>query len=504
MPDSSPGRNTMSLVALLKAVHCRSTHHYFAIDALQRLRTPKSKQLGQMLLKYYEEYLDGAKAPDNRFRDFQNHVLHVQDNFWGGAIRESKEWAETAQKHLKGRRWKKAAFAIGVLSHYVTDPMMPLHTEQSADEGIVHRPLEWNVCKAYPALNARLDEATGSRSTQPDRPLASGSGQDWLTQVVADGATFANQYYHPMIKEHLALCKTGKSPVLNTNLEDMLLTIFDYTLFAWAGVLEHIADDCEADLPDFSLTLTTLLASIDVPFAWIVRRVGDATERRAVEKLLREYQTTGKVQDNQPRECRVVTQERLADRKGFRFGNPSLVKSKKAKVPEPVKPTEISVASPQRADSEQVFTEVISQRSARVNLDSPLVDAPSIGPRTASRFEKLAIHTIREFLKADVQEMQRQLDTSWIREQTLIDWQDQARLVCLVPALCGYKSQLLVGVGVRTRSQLAVSSESELHARIVALAETSEGKRILRSAKIPDTKEIQTWITSAARERAAA
>ncbi len=49
------------LVPILRAAHCRSTHHFFAIDALERIAHPKGIQLRDNLLKHYREYLTGRK-----------------------------------------------------------------------------------------------------------------------------------------------------------------------------------------------------------------------------------------------------------------------------------------------------------------------------------------------------------------------------------------------------------------------------------------------------------
>ncbi len=75
-----------------------------------------------------------------------------------------------------------------------------------------------------------------------------------------------------------------------------------------------------------------------------------------------------------------------------------------------------------------------------MSFESPLVDAPSIGPKTAKRFAEIGIHNIDDFLSADANEMAQQLNTSWIKPELIEDWQDQAQLVCEVPALCGYKA----------------------------------------------------------------
>lgn len=60
---------------------------------------------------------------------------------------------------------------------------------------------------------------------------------------------------------------------------------------------------------------------------------------------------------------------------------------------------------------------------ARVNLESELADAPSIGPKTAMRFQQIGITKIGQFLAADVQQMADQLNTSWIKPELLADWQ---------------------------------------------------------------------------------
>ena len=39
------------LVPILRAAHCRSTHHFFAIDALERIGTERGKRLAELLLK---------------------------------------------------------------------------------------------------------------------------------------------------------------------------------------------------------------------------------------------------------------------------------------------------------------------------------------------------------------------------------------------------------------------------------------------------------------------
>ena len=119
------------LVTILQAAHCRSTHQYFVLDALPLLASQRGQLLGRILLKHHDQYLIGSKDPDKKFRDFRNHVVHVQDGYWGGAMKKAEIWYRNLLEDLDAKRWSEAAYSAGVLSHYFTDPFMPFHTGQS-------------------------------------------------------------------------------------------------------------------------------------------------------------------------------------------------------------------------------------------------------------------------------------------------------------------------------------------------------------------------------------
>src|SRR5262245_59529730 len=71
---------TRSMALLFRVIFstaCSSTHHKLALDALRHLRGPETEAWTNLFLKHYETYLEGSKAPDNTFKDFKNHVLHV-------------------------------------------------------------------------------------------------------------------------------------------------------------------------------------------------------------------------------------------------------------------------------------------------------------------------------------------------------------------------------------------------------------------------------------------
>ena len=78
--------------------------------------------------------------------------LHVQDNYWGGAVKTAQLWYKLTVDALKLGDWKEAAYSAGVLSHYVSDPFMPFHTGQTEAEGKVHRACEWSIAQSYVEL----------------------------------------------------------------------------------------------------------------------------------------------------------------------------------------------------------------------------------------------------------------------------------------------------------------------------------------------------------------
>ena len=104
----------------------------------------RTRAVERSVLHHHGEYLAGSEAPDERFKDFRNHVLHVAENGWGGP-QEACRWYGRLVDACRRREWAEAAFAAGVLSHYFSDPFMPLHTAQRrrhegpSRDGMEHR-----------------------------------------------------------------------------------------------------------------------------------------------------------------------------------------------------------------------------------------------------------------------------------------------------------------------------------------------------------------------------
>jgi len=293
------------LLSILRAAHCRSTHHFFAVDALPLVTTDAGQRLTKTLLRYHDAYLRGAKDPDTRFRDFQNHVVHVTDGYWGGAPRVAHQWYDRLQKYLRAKRWSDAAHAAGVLSHYFTDPIMPLHTQQSNREKVLHRPIEWSVTKSYSTIMKMWDrERMKIVFEMSDQP-------GWLGEAILHGARHANQYYFPLIDTYdLGRGRRKPQEGLSLIARQALAELFGLAVTGWARVIERAAADAESatgqPLPSPSAPLAMILATARVPMRLWIRNLDHGHERRAVEALIDEFQRTGEVKQNLSNEVDIV------------------------------------------------------------------------------------------------------------------------------------------------------------------------------------------------------
>ncbi len=136
-----------------------------------------------------------------------------------------------------------------------------------------------------------------------------------------------------------------------------------------------------------------------------------------------------------------------------------------------------------------------------LHRESPVVDAPSIGPRMAGRLEPLSIYTVNDLLNADPSHVAAELDHSKIDEAVVRAWQQQAELVCRVPMLRGHDAQILVASGVTSPEELANCEAHSLFRKVDPISNSREGKRILRGGSIPDIAEVTEWIGYAAQHR---
>lgn len=632
------------LERVIVAHRCRSTHHHIAIDALGRMTGEDAGRWRDLLLLKHEDLLAGAKAPDEVFKDFHNHVLHVSEGEWGGARGKATEWYAEAVAELKAKRWDRAAYALGVLSHYYADPVQPFHTGQTEEEGAIHRALEWSVAKSRDTIMQRIAE-TG----YPDVPAGDGIG--FVSDMVRAGAERSHPHYQTLI-DHYNLEAGVKNPP--AGLDETLIEIFaDLIAYATQGLavlFSRAIAEAGVAAPKVHLSLPGYLATLDIPVRWITKNLADGADRRTVEKMHAEFEKTGKVIKTLPEDdkairklhARQVLRVALKDLDAKPLGplgtkhepreltedetvtakaeEPKKLKAEKpAKaekapkkkikdktepalvvaepqvdatedeavaaetLPEPVEAKPVTIARPMEItdedegddayaetevwtepddveasaeeedeleiededadaltqeeleeeerlrleaeleaelqaeieaelaleEAEEIEAEAIAEqetagepddshwRIGQLNPDSPVVEAPSIGRKTAERLAEIGIFTVGDLLEADTEVAAELLDVPYITEDTLIDWQDQAELMMTVPGLRTHDAQVLVGAGIRSVDELANASARDIFIAAIDFLSTPEGDRIVRDEEELEEDEIEAWIDMA-------
>jgi Zinc dependent phospholipase C len=284
---------SLLLSVVFKSV-CHSTHHRLAVDALRHLRCPEAERWCDLFLHYRDEYLAGSTAPDERFQDFRNHVVHVAEGNWGGAPQESRRWYGRLVDGLRRREWAEAVFAAGALSHYFSDPFMPLHTARSEEDTKVHRPLEWCIRKSYGRLQQIIERDHGGYP-QLETPRS----DEWLERMVLTGAELAHEHYDAVL-QHFDLARATRDPLagMDQECQDRIAQCLSHAVIGLARVLERAVAEAEVESLHVETTLQGFVAALGAPLRSVSHHLRDLSERMAIEAILDESLRSGKVVKN--------------------------------------------------------------------------------------------------------------------------------------------------------------------------------------------------------------
>lgn len=294
------------LFRVIYAAHAKGTHHKLALDALHHLDGEHAEDWRRLLLKHADVLMLGAKAPDDEFKDFVNHVLHPRDGFWGGAPAKARSWYGHLVTALRQRDWSTASYAAGVLSHYVTDPIHPFHTGQSEAENNIHRAVEWSINRAYDGLRT---EALG---LAPAPEIVVAEADNWLEVLVCDGASESNRHYKRLIAHYdinrgVVDPPSGLDPIARRLVGGLILL----ASAIFGRVLQKAIDEAGVPPPKVDLTLATVMATIKIPLKQLEKRLADSADRQQVQAMYDELRATGRVEANLPKDDRMV-RERYA------------------------------------------------------------------------------------------------------------------------------------------------------------------------------------------------
>ena len=163
---------------------------------------------------------------------------------------------------------------------------------------------------------------------------------------------------------------------------------------------------------------------------------------------------------------------------------------------------EFSQASraPRNVSSRRTFSGTTANEGAAthwkfyLDVASPIVDAPSIGPKMAERLVPFNIATVGDLVAVQAETVANHLADRAVSAETVKKWQQQSLLVCRVPNLRGHDAQLIVGCGLNSAEQLAASDPVDLFNKVICFASSKLGIRILRGSAAPDQEEVVDWI----------
>jgi predicted flap endonuclease-1-like 5' DNA nuclease len=482
------------LFRIVYAAHAKGTHHKLALDALNHLTVPEAESWQRLFLKHAETYMKGSKAPDDEFKDFKNHVLHVRDGYWGGALDKAGEWYGALVTALRNEDWERAVFSAGVLSHYVTDPVQPFHTAQSDAESSIHRAAEWSISRAYDDLRAQ------GLATSRDFIVNASEETSWLRDLVCRGAERANPHYEALIAHYNLEAGVSDPPSgLDGFSRKILGELLVYAAASIACALDRAFAEAGVAPPKVDLAMDTVLAAVKIPAKMLAKRLADAEDRRIVTAMYDELTATGRVDKTLPEDDRVVRDLYVKE-----FEAPR--QAKRAEQRAAAVGGVASASAAPRAHTAQPRPLPVATRHAAtpyLALGDDIERAPSIGPRTAKRLAPLGIKTVSDFLAASAYLTADALRSKTIKADTILLWQDQCRLVMAIPGLRGTQAELLAQAGYRTAESVALAEEAKLCADILAFATTAAGQRILREGAPPDIEKIKGWLTAATTARAA-
>jgi hypothetical protein len=529
-----------------------------AVDALRHLQAPEAERWRTMLLRFHAEYLGGAKAPDELFKDFKNHVLHVREGEWGGAIESCEEWYRRTVRALRDRDWPQAAWCAGVMSHYFVDPLQPFHTHQTEEENVIHRAVEWSFSKSYGVFQDILTRDLGGYPK-----IEVPEGADWLAQMVRDGARAANAHYETII-DHYDFKRGVKNPQagLDQELKDTVAKLVGRAVIGLARVLDRAFAEAAAPPPQINGALVAVLVGLATPIDLILKAIDDVNARREVEAQYAEYRRTGKVRTTLGEDDRVVralhaeevlktplssldckwpreigakartgaparrakTRKTKGKRKR-RSAAPVLVAKAvvlpaaplavAAQAPTPI-PATLTAAedAPRPAKARQATSPKLPRDlpvgaplarrdkvlpACSLSEQAPVVQAPAIGPKTAKRLEAIGVRTVADLLRLDPDRAQADIGVRHISAQTVRDWQAQARLACTVPGLKSREAQALAACGVSDARDLASRDAEQLCEAIGAWGISDAGQRAWGSAPAPTVDDVATWMLRAQR-----
>jgi hypothetical protein len=150
-----------------------TTHMFMVSEAMNGISNDSWAEAYEY---YAPEVLSGSTTPDQAWQDWDNH-LYYPETGEHDAPEAAQKWFEFAKNNFTSGNWEDGFFAVGVMTHYFSDPCIPVHTDE-----------KWPGHVGYERdINVNLGNL---EIEQPGEYEISN-----VSQLVVDCATFSHQYY---------------------------------------------------------------------------------------------------------------------------------------------------------------------------------------------------------------------------------------------------------------------------------------------------------------------
>ena len=185
----------LTTIAFLPIPHVdawgHATHYFIVNEAVDNI----SNDSWADAFEYYtEELLSGSVAPDVLWQDWDNH-LYYPENGTHNAPAAAALWYDFARANFTSENWEDGFFAAGVMTHYYSDPCIPVHTD-----------IWWEGHKGYEDdVNYNLGDLVLS---SPSESIVNN-----VSQLVVDNATYSHQYYDTIYDAY----PTNETEAIDTN-----------------------------------------------------------------------------------------------------------------------------------------------------------------------------------------------------------------------------------------------------------------------------------------------
>ena len=353
-----------------------------------------------LFLENAKLYLEGSKAPDKEFKDFKNHVLHMRDDYWGGAPEKVRSWYQHLVEALA-----RQGLADGGLLRRRAQPLLhrsaacPFTPRQSEAENNIHRAAEWSISKRYDELSRKREREV--RAASKSRAVRRAN---WLATLVCRSAETANGYYEKLIAHYDIQRGVVDPPAgLDQVAQRIIAELLRYaTISSLPCSTGHRGSACACR--PVSGCRATLLATARVPFKAVRAAHRRREERRQVERIYDELITTGTVNTNLSEDDRTVRDLHMPEalsklppkaepNKVFPF-KPRERTARPVERPAPAVTTSNVVSLPQRVVAPAAVGAIDAlARPAATSAAAPLYEHPAVEEATVSFRPKAGLTT---------------------------------------------------------------------------------------------------------------